>query len=60
MITTMLKFSLGLLMLTTAFDVSDSYIEATLAVLLGVGLLLMALWDMEEDMANWNPPDDLG
>jgi len=60
MITTMLKFSLGLLMLTTAFDVSDSYIEATLAVLLGVGLLLMALWDMEEDMANWNPPDDQG
>ena len=60
MITTMLKFSLGLLMLTTAFDVSESYIEATLAVLLGVGLLLMALWDMEEDMANWNPPDDLG
>ena len=60
MITTMLKFSLGLLMLTTAFDVSETYIEATLAVLLGVGLLLMALWDMEEDMANWNPPDDLG
>ena len=60
MITTMLKFSLGLLMLTTAFDVSDSYIEATLAVLLGVGLLLMALWDMEEDMASWNPPDDQG
>ena len=60
MITTMLKFSLGLLMLTTAFDVSDSYIEATLAVLLGVGLLLMALWDMEEDMAGWNPPDDQG
>jgi len=60
MITTMLKFSLGLLMLATAFDVSESYIEATLAVLLGVGLLLMALWDMEEDMANWNPPDDQG
>jgi len=61
MITTMLKFSLGLLMLATAFDVSDSYIEATLAVLLGVGLLLMALWDMKEDMAcYWTPPDDQG
>ena len=60
MITTMLKFSLGLLMLTTAFEVSETYIEATLAVLLGVGLLLMALWDMQEDMAGWNAPDDQG
>ncbi len=60
MITTMLKFSLGLLMLTTAFDVSETYIEATLAVLLGVGLLLMALWDMQEDMAGWTAPDDQG
>jgi hypothetical protein len=60
MITTMLKFSLGLLMLTTAFDVSETYIEATLAVLLGVGLILMALWDMKEDMDGWDAPDDLG
>jgi len=60
MITTMLKFSLGLLMLTTALDVSESYIEATLAVLLGVGLILMALWDMKADMDGWDAPDDQG
>ena len=60
MITTMLKFSLGLLLLTTGFSVSESYIETTLVVLLGVGCIQLALWDMKEDMDGWDAPDDQG
>ena len=60
MITTMLKFSLGLLMLTAAFDLTKSDLEAVLCGLLGIGLVLMSLWDMKEDMDGWNAPDDQG
>ena len=57
MITTTLKFSLGLLMLTSAFTITKSDLEAVLCLLLGIGCLILAFWDMKKDMDSFDLDD---
>jgi hypothetical protein len=47
--TTMMKFGMGMLGLTGAMDPNATSLETALAAILGIGLILMALWDIKKE-----------